>query len=107
MSREVVEKQAQELAADNQKADPQIEKIFWFPDDHEVRLVEVMPSIPPSEDGEIHPFYFRADPSANLPAPSGIALIRPDEYGRLSLPEKWGDWTSAIPLHNSNGKNGR
>jgi hypothetical protein len=106
MSLDVVKRQAEELAADNRTAEPEIEDIFWFPDENEVRLVEVMPSIPPSHDGRIHPFYFRADPSENLPAPSGIALIRPEECRRLELPKKWGTWDSAVSLNPAKAGNG-
>lgn len=105
MSLEIVKKQAEELAADNRRADPEIEGIFWFPDAQEVRLIEMSPSIPASDDGHVHPFYFRADPKENLPFPSGVALIRPDEFGRLELPERWGNWDSAVVLKDP-GENG-
>ncbi len=98
MSKEVVEKQAKLLAADNYKAEPDIERVYWFPDDSEVRLVELMPSIPIAVDGEIHPFYFRPSPEDNLPFASGIAIIRPAEFGALKLPKNWGDWNSAVLL---------
>jgi hypothetical protein len=87
-----IEKQAKLLARDNREAEPQISKIFWFPSDDEVRLVEVLTAIP-GGDGVVHPFFFRASPDDDLPAPSGIALIRPDEVRQAKLPSGWGDWT--------------
>ena len=88
------------LAADNRKAEPEIERIYWFPADSEVRLIEVLPSVPKAGDDEeiVRPFYFRANPSDGLPAPSGIAMVRPDEVRRLATPADWGDWDSAVEL---------
>ena len=34
----------------------------------------------------------------NLPAPSAIAMIRPDEFGKLKLPAGWGNWSDAVEL---------
>lgn len=98
MARALVERQAKVLASENRRADPNIGRMYWFPDEEEVRLVGVTPSVPLSGDGDVHPFYFRADPGHDLPAPTGIALIRPDEVGKLRLPRKWGDWPGAIVL---------
>jgi hypothetical protein len=98
MSLEEVKNQAKLLAAENRMAEPDILEIYWFPDEAEVRLVETLPTIPASGDGRLHPYHFRANRDQNLPHPSGVALIRPDEVGRLTLPEKWGDWDEAIPL---------
>jgi hypothetical protein len=73
--------------------------IYWFPHDTEVRLIELTPTIPASGDGRVHPFHFRPKPGLQLHAPSGIALIRPDEFGKLELPSDWGDWNAAVPLN--------
>lgn len=94
MSHEVVERQARLLATKNREAEPEITEIYWFPDDAEVRLVEVLANMPPSGE-EIAPFYFRADPSKDLPVPSGIALVRPDEIRAKPLPKAWGAWDRA------------
>lgn len=98
MPREIVERQARMLAKDNREAEPDISDIYWFPHDDEVRLVELTPAIPASGDGRVHPFYFRSSPSDNLPAPSGIALIRPEEYRSLQTPKDWGDWDAAVRI---------
>jgi hypothetical protein len=99
MPREVIEKQAKYLAHENRKNDPDITDVYWFPDEEEVRLVEVNPTVPEtSPDEGVQPFYFRPAPASSLPAPSGVALIRPDEVGKLTLPKKWGKWDSAVRL---------
>ncbi|HET6251518.1 MAG TPA: hypothetical protein VFE47_27785 [Tepidisphaeraceae bacterium] len=94
----LIHNQALSLAEDNRRAQPDITRIFWFPDDQEVRLVELTEQIPVTTEGEALPFYFRAAPQYDLPAPSAIALIRPQEFGHLRLPSGWGDWSDAIEL---------
>lgn len=90
-----IEAQARFLAADNRKNDPDVKRVFWFPNEREVRLVELTDVIPTNLDGELHAFWFRASPKDNLPAPSRIALIQPREFGKLRLPSDWGDWQVA------------
>ena len=94
-----VKRQAKLLAAENRRAEPDIRMIYWFPHEKEVRLLELTPTIPASGDGRVHPFHFQPKPDLDLHAPSGIALIRPDEFGKLDLPTDWGDWGSAVPLN--------
>lgn len=93
-----IERQARDLADDNRRAEPDITRIFWFPFDREVRLVELTDQVPATTDGELHPFYFRAAPADNLPAPSAIAMIRVAEFGKLKLPVDWGAWIDAVEL---------
>jgi hypothetical protein len=95
MSRELIEKQARLLADEALQGETDIEGVYWFPDDAEVRLIELTEMIPVTEDGAIRPFYFPASPRDDLPSPSGVALIRPAEFGRLALPQRWGDWQDA------------
>jgi hypothetical protein len=94
----VAEKQARYLAVDNRQAEPEITRILWFPDDNEVRMVEVTDIVPVNFDDEIHPFYFPPSPEDDLPLPSATVLIRSDELGKLKLPAGWGDWTDAVEL---------
>ena len=94
----VAEKQARFLAVDNRQADPDITKIFWFPDDNDVRLVELSDEVPVNFDDELHPFYFRPSPDDDLPLPSAMAIIRSDEFGKLKLPAGWGDWSDDVEL---------
>lgn len=93
-----IEKQAKSLAADNRQAQPDITRILWFPDDTEVRLVELTEQIPANEDDELHPFYFRASPKDDLPFPSAMVMIRPDEINTTKPPTGWGSWTDAVEL---------
>ncbi len=96
-NKEDIKKQARSLAEENRKADPAIEKVYWFPDGGEVRLVELSEEVPESEDGVLHPFYFQCSPQDNLPAPSGIAIIRPEEFRKLEMPDGWFEkhgWTA-------------
>jgi hypothetical protein len=95
---DVIREQAELLARENREADPSIEKVYWFPHRDEVRLVETTSEVPASGDNLVHPFYYRPIPDDGLPAPSGIALIRPDEVGRVQLPVEWGEWRHAVEL---------
>jgi hypothetical protein len=94
----VIERQARLLAVDNRRAEPDISKVFWFPDEQEVRLVELTDQVPHSLDGQVHPFFFRPSPQDQLPAPSVIAMIRVKEFGKLNLPAGWGSWDDAVEL---------
>ena len=93
-----IEQQARLLADDNRRAEPDIARVFWLPDDSEVRLIELTDMVPSNSDGELRPFYFRPAPADSLPAPSAIAMIRADEFGKLTLPADWGQWSDAIEL---------
>lgn len=95
-----VKEQAAALAKENRHGDASIQQVYWFPDknNREVRLVEITDDVPKTEDKDVHPFYFRPQPADGLPFPSGIALIRPDEFGNLILPAGWGEWTDATEL---------
>jgi len=90
-----IKKQALLLARENRKAEPGIESIYWIPSTTEVRLIEVEPDTVKCLSGAIEPFYFDPAPADGLPAPSGVALIRPDEFGKLKLPADWGSWKDA------------
>lgn len=98
MTNVTIEKQARFLARANREDEPYITKIYWFPDDQEVRLVELHGDVPPAEDKKVHPYFFRPSPADGLPAPSGVALIRPEEYRKLELPSSWGGWERAVEL---------
>jgi hypothetical protein len=93
-----IERQARVLADDNRRAEPDIVRVFWFPNETEVRLVELSDQMPVTADGELHPFYFRPAPIDDLPAPSAVAIIRSSEFGQLRLPADWGSWADALEL---------
>ncbi len=98
LKRDDIRKQALLLARENKKAEPRIESIYWIPSTTEVRLIEVEPVTVKCLSGAVEPFYFEPAPVDGLPAPSGIALIRPDEFGKLDMPEGWGSWEDAEML---------
>ena|ERR1035437_4948940 len=93
-----IRNQAEYLALENRAAEPGIEKIYWLPNPKEVRLIELLTSVAGAPDHSLHPFYFRAAPADNLPFPSGVALIRPEEFRKLQLPEGWGSWDDAVEI---------
>ena len=94
-----IQKQALLLADEARRTDPNIIKFYWFPDENEVRLVEVATDMQPTSlDGEVLPFYFPPAPKHNMPALSGVALIRDGEQGVLRLPAGWGGWDVAVEL---------
>lgn len=93
-----IREQAKILAAESKKSEPDIDKIYWFPHDSEVHLIQIDDKTITSLSGEVEAFYFDASPEDNITVPSGIAIIRPNEYGNLTLPEGWGDWDDGQPL---------
>lgn len=94
----VAEKEAKYLAAEVREADPTITKVFWFPDDQEVRLVEITEDVSANLEDELFPFYFQASPQHELPLPSAAVMIRPEEVGKFSPPKGWGSWSDAVEL---------
>jgi hypothetical protein len=98
-SNSAIQKQAQLLAEEARRTDPSIIKFYWFPAENEVRLVEVATDMQASPDDEVQPFYFPAAPQYNMPALSGVALIRDGEDGKLKLPQGWGTWDNAELLN--------
>lgn len=97
----MIEQEAKMLAAENYKADPDTARIYWFRDDREIRLLELSDRVPAEQDGIIHPFYFNPSPQDGLSFPSAVAVIRQEEFGKLELPEGWGDWKDAVEVRRS------
>jgi len=93
-----VEQQARELLRYHRQADPDITRVLWFPDDQEVRLVELTEVVPVYMDEELQPFYFRPSPKDGLPLPTAIVMIRPDEVAKFAPPAGWGSWSDAVEL---------
>ncbi|CAN5392674.1 hypothetical protein BH09SUM1_BH09SUM1_33050 [soil metagenome] len=81
-----------EMAEESAKSEPAIVGIYVFPSENEVRLLEVDRTMRPSGEAA-EAYYFAAD--AQFPFPSGIAIIRPDEVGKIQPPEGWGEWADA------------
>ena len=95
---------AERLAASNVESEPSTLRVLWFPDANEVRLVEVVPDTVPSD--AVVAFYFGPDYPGGIPAPSAIALVLPEEVGRIPVPKGWVDWKDAQELYVAVG-NGR
>jgi hypothetical protein len=94
-----IENVAHRLAVYNQDADSGIVSSYLFPSATEIRLIHLDENSPATQDGEpIAPFYFGPDRAGGIIYPSAIALIRPEEKERLSLPEGWGAWDDAKPI---------
>ena len=89
--------QARLLAMDCKSADPDVVKVYWFPHEKEVHIIEINDNTTPS-GASVTPFYFGPVPEEGLPAPSGIAIIKPAEYRRLDLPCDWGTWDDGEEL---------
>lgn len=85
-----IETVARRLALEN-ASDGDIVRNYWFPDDRQIRLVEVDALSIRDSDEEVRPLYFA--PRSNTRFPMGIALIHPDEERRKALPADWGtEW---------------
>jgi hypothetical protein len=87
---------AEMLADANLESEPNLKRIYLFPSQEEIRLVEVdVTAQPYSTDSVLAPFYFGANRSSGIDYQSAIALIRPEDERQIRLPEGWGDWASA------------
>lgn len=86
---------AKELARAHRRADPDIQQIYLIedPDGAEVRLLEVSESV--GYTGSVMPFRFAARPDLDVPYPSVVVLMSPEEKAlldqkELELPVAWG-----------------
>ncbi len=95
----VIEKQARMMAEEARLNDPGITGVFFFPTDQEVRLIEVVSDVPVASGDRVNVFYFNPAPDCGMPALSGVGVVRPDDLGRVALPEGWGDWKDGIKLY--------
>lgn len=88
-------KLASELAQANIAAEPSISRVYLLPSEDEIRLIEIDEQTVAMPEGSdcVEPFYF--NPVAGMPVRCAIAIIRPEEYEKLHLPEGWGDWNVA------------
>ena len=88
------EQDATRLAIENAEEEPSIVESYWFPDEHEIRLVHLDMETLASE-GTVQFFYFSADPAHGVKYPSRIALVQPAEFRKLKLPSGWTGWDEA------------
>ncbi|MGC4067960.1 MAG: hypothetical protein QM784_25585 [Polyangiaceae bacterium] len=98
-----VEEVARDLAAAHRVADPDIKQIFMVrdPAGREVRLLEVSGSV--GNSGTVMPFRFSARPDLDVPFPSVVILMSPEEKAQLDqqqlhLPETWGPSPTLVPI---------
>lgn len=92
---------AEWIADDYRKnAANKVKEIYLFPDpeEKEIRLVETVPNAIPTIDEGITPYYFSSHAPFNSPFTLAVAIIRPEEKQRLTLPGKWGGWGDAVRL---------
>jgi hypothetical protein len=101
LSLKEIKKYALVLAQEAWDASPDVKAIYWFPNEHEVRLVETCRDMVISLSGYVEPFYW--DSTEDVPFPTGVAAIRPEEIGKLELPEGWGGWEQGIKLESPKG----
>ncbi len=90
-----IKETAQNLVDSNAEAVPEIEEIWFFYNDEEIRLIEVHSSLPP--DNEIAAYHFPADPDNGIGYPIAVALINSADK-ELPLPDGWGSWDKAERL---------
>ena len=83
------------LAKENVESEPAIQEVLWFPDNEELRLVEVLPDAVKSEEKEVMAFHFGPDTHGGFPVPMAIALVRPEEVRKIRTPDDWGEWEIA------------
>jgi hypothetical protein len=95
---------AERVAAADIESEPTIQRVFWFPNLEEVRLVEVMPDTIPSE--EVVAFHFGPDLPGGIPVPFAVALVLPQEVGAIPVPKGWVDWKDAKELYPIGAVNG-
>lgn len=90
---------AEFLAKDHLETEPNLRKIYWFPADDEVRLIDVYADAIPVRDGDpAAAFFFGPDIKGGVPYRYAIALVRPEEDRRIPLPNGWGEWSDGVIL---------
>jgi hypothetical protein len=85
---------AVELVQSHREVEPNLLQVFFYrdPDEHEVRLVEVVDGSPSA--GEVLPFRFAPDAAQGVRFPVVIVELSPEEFDRvergdLALPPGW------------------
>lgn len=95
-----IKSNAEELAKAHANLEESLESVFWFPDDKEIRLLELDRDMIDSD--QIRPYYFPSDPENGIRYPSAVAVIRPEEKESLRPPAEWGAWTDALLIWKRN-----
>jgi len=84
---------AMRLAEAHVDSEPDIKRVLWFPNMNELRLVEVLPGTKESE--RVKASHFGKSVAYGLPVPMAVAKIRPEEEGKIPLPDDWDGWEHA------------
>jgi hypothetical protein len=88
---------AEEIARENAEDNTEISEIWLFPDDREVRLIEIdetaMPY--PPDANRISAYSFPPYPGTRSPFRFAVAVIRSEDKKRLDPPRGWGTWDDA------------
>lgn len=84
------------LALENAGTYPEFTALHYWPHDDEFRMVYVDPHAMETRDGRVHLSAFGAGPGQ--PYDLVVGVVRPEEIGRLSLPDDFGGWDKAIVL---------
>lgn len=94
---------AKSLAKAHKQADPDIQQIYLIedPTGAEVRLLEVSRSV--GYTGSVMPFRSAARPDLDVPYPSVVVLLSPEEKAlldrrELELPAAWGPSPKLVPI---------
>ena len=81
------------------ESEPSIVEIYLFPSEEEIRLVEVDENTCLTEGDRMEAWYFGPDPEGGVVFPSCVALILPEEVGKLRPPDRWGTWDDARKIY--------
>lgn len=90
------------LVRETWETNQDVQDVYWFPDETEIRLIEITPNQVIGLCGEVEPFYF--DATKEVPYPFGLAVINTNDVGKLRLPPRWGEWNDAIVLQRESRK---
>jgi hypothetical protein len=72
--------------------------VYWFPNhiNNEIYLLEITGDTCISS-GRVEPHYDN-ETINDQEIPFGLAIIRPEEFGNVWLPDRWGSWLDAVSL---------
>jgi len=74
---------------ENMEGNPEFTAGYWFPDEHEYRLVYVDPTIPPTDPDQGIAAFRLAGMENGVEITLSVGLVRPDEVGLVPLPAGW------------------
>jgi hypothetical protein len=102
---DIIKEAALKIAHIHLQSEPGIVRIYWFPSNKELRLVEVDETMPELIEGNrLQPLYFEANPAKGLSVPMAYELIAPthEEHlrnGKIAMPKGWGKWETGERIY--------